>query len=116
MLGLISILAGLVFVLTGMVMDNGWIMVPLSTLLAIVILIVLRKQINRKVVLAGIIVFVALFLVELIIAPNNAKGGINNALLIAFQAMAGILLLNHTGLTKFQFYDGHILKALQSLC
>jgi len=116
MLGLISILAVLAFILTGVVMGNGWIMFPLSTLPAVAILIAMRKQINRKVILAGIIVSVAFFSVEFIFQPNDAGGAVINALYIACQAWAGILLLNYTGLTKIQFYDGHILKALQSLC
>ena len=115
MLGLVGILAGLAFVLAGIVMGNGWRMLRFSTLLAIVILIAMRKQINRKAVFAGITVSVALFLVELILQPNIVNGLVS-ALLIAFQAVAGVLLLNHTGLSKIQFYDGHILKALQSFC
>jgi len=116
MLALISTLAGLVFVVAGVILGNGWLMVPLSTLLAIVILIVLRKHMHRKVVLAGMIVFALLFLVEIIVQPTNASGAIINALLIAFQAMAGIVLLTHTRLTSIQLYDGQFRKALQSLC
>jgi hypothetical protein len=91
-------------------------MVPLSTLLAIVMLMVLRKHMSRKVVLAGMIVFALLFLVERIVQPTNASGALINALLIAFQAMAGIVLLTHTRLTTIRLYDGQIRNAFQSLC
>lgn len=116
MLALTSTLAGLVFVLTGVILGNGWLMVPLSTLLAIVMLIVLREHMHRKVVLAGIIVFAVLFLVEFIVQPPNVSGAIINALLIAFQAMAGVVLLTHTQLTTIRLYDGQMRKSLQSLC
>lgn len=114
MLGLISILAVLAFVLTGPVMGNGWFMFPLSTLFAIAILITLRKQISRRVILVGSILALALCFVEFIFQPDDAMGWLVNTLLIAFQAVAGILLLNHTGLTKIQLYDGNIRKAIQS--
>jgi hypothetical protein len=91
----------------------------LSTLFAIVILIVLRRQMNQKIVLAGGIVAIALFVVELVLQPDNANIDIINSLFtvvlpIFIQAVAGILLLNHTGLTKIQFCDGNIRKAIQS--
>ncbi|MBX0330542.1 hypothetical protein K2Z83_23070 [Oscillochloris sp. ZM17-4] len=116
MVAFVSTLAGFVFVVAGVILGNGWLMVPLSTLLAIVMLIVLRKHMNRKVVLAGISVFAALFLVERIMQPTNAQGAIINALLIAFQAMAGVVLLTHTRLTSIRLYDGQIRNAFQSLC
>jgi hypothetical protein len=57
-----------------------------------------------------------LFLVGLIAQPTNASGAIINALLIAFQAMAGVVLLTHTRLTTIRLYDGQMRNAFQSLC
>ncbi len=119
MLGFISILAALAFVWAGILRNNGWLMFPLSTVVAVAILMLLHKQIDRKVILAGSIIAAALFIVEFIFQFRNPKGGIFNslllALLLAFQAAAGILLLNHSKLTKFQLYEGNIFKAIQSL-
>lgn len=119
MLGLVSLLAIFVFVWAGLVMGNGWLMFPLSTLFAIAILLRLRKQINRNVILTAVAIAVALLVVELVFQFSNATGGIINALPLtlftAFQAAAGICLLNHTGLSKFHLYDGNLRKALQSL-
>lgn len=113
MLGLIIIVTGLVLALALLVFHDGWWAVIISLLPAIVILVVLRRHFGRSTVISGIITFVALILVDSLLEPEM-QSGMLLALIIAPQAMAGMLLLNHTRLTHSSLLDGDFLKALQS--
>ncbi len=112
-LWLIILLSALAFLLAAIRMGNGWLMFSYSLVPALAVLAILRARISKRVLITGALAFLSLFLVELIFQPDLVKAAWP-CLFLAPQVMAGILLLEHTGLTRFHLADRHFARAWRS--
>lgn len=105
----IIILASGIFLLTGILLQNGWFIIFLSVPLAMGMLVRYRRSITRRMIGIGFLIGLVVALVETLLDSD-----LTMALLIIPLAISGALLLNYTRLTQWHVLTGNWRQAVQS--
>lgn len=113
MLGSVILVVGIVVGVTSGVLQNGWYTVLVSTLPALVIVVWFRDQHTRQTVTVAVAVVAVLFVLGSVHrSPVRALG---SALVIGVHLIAGVALLQHTGVGGFRTIDGEYAAAFRGL-
>jgi hypothetical protein len=113
MLAFIVVVTAILTALTGGLLRNGWHMLLLSILLSLAIIILWRKRLTRKLIVAGVITAIVLLGVEHLLSEDWGNGLITS-IGAGLMAVAGVLLLGHTKLTHVRLLEGDYLAAGKS--
>jgi hypothetical protein len=109
----IVVLTLLLVALTSLLLGDGWLMLLLSIPLSLVIVVVWRKRLNRRFITASIGVVIVLALVEQLLGSEMSSGLIV-PLGAGLMFLAGVLLLDHTKLTRIRLVNGEYVEAGKS--
>lgn len=92
---------------------DGWLLLLVSIPFSLVFIIFWRKRLKRRMLLTGFALLVLLAFVENILGADNSSG-----LILPFGVtlmfLAGVLLVNHTGLAHIRLLEGEYLEAGKS--
>jgi hypothetical protein len=113
MLWFVIILTAILTALTCVQLQDGWLMLILSIPLSLLIIIIWRKRLNRKLIVASVITAIVLAGVEQLLGEEQSSGLIL-PIGAALMFLAGVLLLDHTKLTHIRLLDGDYLGAGKS--
>lgn len=105
MLGVVTFLVAGLTALTCFLLGDGWLMLLLSIPLSMLIIVIWRKRVTRKYLIAAGCSLLALGLVEQVLGEEQSSGLVI-PLGAALMFLAGVLLLDHTRLTHIRLLEG----------
>ena len=114
MLCFVILLTLVLVFLTSFLFQDGWLTLLFSIPFSFVIIILWRKRINRRFLIASIITVILLAIAEQLLGADMSSGLII-PIGAGFMFLAGVLLLDHTRLTYIRLLDGDYLQAGKSL-
>ncbi len=114
MLWFIILLSLILVALTSILLQDGWLMLLLSIPFSLVIIIIWRKRLNQRFIIASIITMIVLAFAEQLLGSEMSSGLII-PIGAALMFLAGVLLLDHTKLTHTRLLDGDYPEAVKSL-
>ncbi|MBI9046555.1 MAG: hypothetical protein JEZ06_18840 [Anaerolineaceae bacterium] len=109
----IILLTLILVVLTSVLLQNGWLTLLLSIPISLAILIIWRKRLNRRFIIASLAIMIVLAFVEQLLGSEMSSGLIM-PIGAALMFLAGALLLDHTRLTYIRLLNGEYFKAVKS--
>lgn len=113
MLGALILAVGVIVAVTSGVLQNGWYTVLVSTLPALLIIVRFRDQHTRRAVVVAVAVVAVLFVLGAVYrSPVRSLG---SALVIGVHLIAGVALLQHTGVGAFRTINGGYSAAFRGL-
>jgi hypothetical protein len=113
MVWFLIILTLILVALTSVLLQDGWLTLLLSIPFSLVIIVGWRKRLNRRLVMASIITVITLAVAEQLLGPEMSSGLII-PIGAALMFLAGVLLLDHTRLTRVRLLNGDYLEAGKS--
>jgi len=113
MLGFVTLLTAGITALTCFLLRDGWLMLLLSIPLSMLLIVILRKQVHRKHIIASVTIIIVLGIVEQLLGEEQSSGLVM-PIGASFMFLAGALLLEHTKLTHIRLLDGDYLLAGKS--
>ncbi len=113
MLAIIFVIMVILFTLTCLILQNGWHLNYLSVLLSLVIIVIYRKDIRFRYLVACGILLVILGLVEQMMGEEQSSGLIV-PIMTSIMFLSGVLLLERSRLSQIRLLDGNYLQAGKS--
>ena len=111
MLSAVILVVGLVVAVTSGVFQNGWYTVLVSTLPALVVVVWFRDQHTRRTVAVAVAVVAVLFVLGSV--HRSLGWAFGSALVIGIHLIAGVALLQHTGIGGFRTISGEYAAAFR---
>lgn len=99
--------------LSTIVFRDGWLMLLTSVPFSIFIIIIRRKRISKKIILASLSILVILAFVDQLLGSKMSSGLIM-PIAAAIMFLAGVLLLNDSELSQIHFVNGNYLSSVKS--
>jgi hypothetical protein len=113
MLASILVLSVALIGLTCIVLGDGWQMLLLSILISLIMIVIWRKRLTRRFIAGAIVTAIVFAIVEQLLGPDMGSGLIL-PIGAALMFLAGVVLLEHTHLTRIRLLDGDYIQAGKS--